>query len=152
MIVLLLLWLTSSCQANGCFEKCEIDYGGSFDPLGKIGNENTDNYMDRLLITNYHCVMKCANMLSQATMELGFGALHEKFNHGCILIESLDYCVQYWKQINDVDCDEPIKNMVKRNFKVSTSTQRGSRPQPFYVHFFLGNTTQVIILGYIGYV
>ena len=120
MILLLLLWLTSSCQASGCFEKCEINYGGSFVPLGKFGNENTDNYMDRLPVTNYHCVMKCANMLSQATMELSFGALHEKFNHECILIESLDYCVQYWKQRNNVDCEEPIREMAKRNFKVST--------------------------------
>ena len=67
--------------------------------------------------------MKCANMLSKATMDLALDNMHEKFNHQCILIENLDYCVQYWKQKYDVDCEVPIKNMVQQNFQVSETSR-----------------------------
>eukprot|EP00093_Oithona_nana_P000046 00046.XXX_1477_1142_1 [CDS] Oithona nana genome sequencing. len=62
--------------------------------------------------------MKCANRLSKATMDLALDNLHEDYNHQCIFIESLDYCVQYWKQNNQVDCEEPIRDMVKQNFHI----------------------------------
>ena len=52
-------------------------------------------------------------------MALALDDLHEKFNARCIMIENLDYCVQYWKQLNEVDCEEPIKDMVRQNFQVS---------------------------------
>ena len=82
-----------------------------------IGDHLTQgDYMGRVGITNYHCVMKCATKLSKATMDLAVDNLHEDYNHHCIFIESLDYCVQYWKQNNQVDCEEPMRNMVKQNF------------------------------------
>ena len=46
-------------------------------------------------ITHYHCIMKCANTLSKVTMDLAMDNMEDKFNHQCILIENLDYCVQY---------------------------------------------------------
>ena len=79
------------------------------------------DFMGRLGITNYHCIMKCATRLSKATVDLAMDNLHEDYNHQCIFIESLDNsdnCVQYWKQNNQVDCEEPIRNMVKQNFYV----------------------------------
>ena len=70
-------------------------------------------------ITNYHCIMKCANTLSKVTMDFAQDNMQDKFNPQCILLENLDYCVQYWKKKRNVDCEGPIKNMVKQNFQVS---------------------------------
>ena len=39
-------------------------------------------------------------------------------------IESLDYCVQYWKQKNQVDCEWPIRDMAAQNFHVGTGWVR----------------------------
>ena len=81
-----------------------------------------DDYrgINGLPITNYHCVMKCANKLSQATygaiLQPGF---EREYNHECALIENLDYCVQLWKVMNNVDCEEPIRTMVRNTFGVS---------------------------------
>ena len=115
-MILITLFFVGNSRANNCFD---IDT----DSHCKIGNGKWDTLsnVESMHITNYHCIMKCANLLSKATMDLALDNLHDKFNHECILIESLDFCVQYWKQNYDVDCEEPIKNMVKQNFQVSVS-------------------------------
>ena len=90
-------------------------------------NEQASYYnyesVETMHITNYHCILKCANMLSKVTMDLALDNMHEKFNPQCILIENLDYCVQYWKQTYSVDCEVPIKNMVQQNFQVSETSR-----------------------------
>ena len=63
--------------------------------------------------------MKCANMLSKETMDLAMDNMQDKINHQCIWIENLDYCIQYYRQHMNMDCEGPIKNMVKQNFQVS---------------------------------
>ena len=110
-------------DANHCFAPCEIKTrgpGGSFESnMGTIGEQGYGGTKG-LPITNYHCVMKCANQLSQATMgpilQPGFEI---EYNHECVLIENLDYCVQLWKVMNNVDCEKPIRTMVANTFGVS---------------------------------
>ena len=113
-MILVALFFVGNSRANTCFD-IETDC--------KIGNGKWDTLstVESMFITNYHCIMKCANLLSKATMDLALDNLHDKFNHECILIENLDFCVQYWKRNYDVDCEEPIKIMVKQNFQVSVS-------------------------------
>ena len=126
-LILVTLFLLE-CRANDCFSRCEIvlGYGGNFrTPAllseGSFMDHRPHDALDRLPLTNYHCIMKCAHKLTKVTMALALDDLYEKFNAHCIMIENLDYCVQYWKQQNDVDCEEPIKNMVKQNFQVSST-------------------------------
>ena len=115
------------CGANDCFSPCEIVLGvrGNFRGHGLLSEgsfmdhrDRPHDDLDRLPLTNYHCIMKCAHKLTKVTMTLALDDLYEKFNAHCIMIENLDYCVQYWKQMNDVDCEEPIKDMVEQNFQV----------------------------------
>ena len=119
-IILVALFFVGKSRANNCFD---IDIANR--PC-KIGNGKWDTLsrVESMYITNYHCIMKCANLLSKSTMDLALDNMHEKFNHQCILIENLDYCVQYWKQKYDVDCEVPIKNMVQQNFQVSDIFQK----------------------------
>ena len=115
--ILVTLFFLGISQANDCFERCEINSYANYE--GFIDDAVTENYgVGDVAITNYHCIMKCANRLSKATMDLALDNLHEDYNHQCIFIESLDYCVQYWKQNNQVDCEEPIRDMVKQNFHI----------------------------------
>ena len=115
------------CRANDCFGPCEISSygsGGSISTtrgytLGEGSFGENHDILNRVFLTNYHCIMKCAHKLTKVTMALAMDDLHEKFNARCIMIENLDYCVQYWKQLNEVDCEEPIKDMVRQNFQVS---------------------------------
>ena len=112
-------------QANSCFDLCTINGEKATGRLGDGHPRARDTYvnhrdmssMERIYITNYHCIMKCANMLTKATMDYALN--NDEFNFRCILLENLDYCVQYWKKVNGVDCEGPIKNMVKQNFQVS---------------------------------
>ena len=105
-------------QANHCFDRSNNCF---------MKNEQASYYnyesVETMHITNYHCILKCANMLSKVTMDLALDNMHEKFNPQCILIENLDYCVQYWKQTYSVDCEVPIKNMVQQNFQVSETSR-----------------------------
>ena len=117
------------CRANDCFGPCEISSYGSTGSIvtmrgvalggDSFGDDHPNDILDLVLLTNYHCIMKCAHKLTKVTMALALDDLHEKFNAHCIMIENLDYCVQYWKQWNEVDCEEPIKDMVRQNFQVS---------------------------------
>ena len=114
-------------DANHCFAPCVIKTLGTgsgggimtMTNMGTIGDQGFGGTKG-LPITNYHCVMKCANQLSQATMgpilQPGFEI---EYNHECVLIENLDYCVQLWKVMNNVDCEEPIRTMVRNTFGVS---------------------------------
>ena len=128
-LILVTLFLLE-CRANDCFGQCKIVYEGEFNQdtwyegllaEGSFNDHHPNDDLDRLPVTNYHCIMKCAHKLTKATMGLALDDLYEKFNAHCIMIENLDYCVQYWRQWNDVDCEEPIKNMVKQNFQVSST-------------------------------
>ena len=117
IILVVTLLFNGICQANDCFDKSNcymIDETEYYDP---------ERYVGSMMITNYHCIMKCANTLSKVTMDFALDNMQDKFNHQCILIENLDYCVQYWKKKRNVDCEGPIKNMVKQNFQVSTYFQ-----------------------------
>ena len=116
-LILVSLFLHGS-QANHCFDRANSN---SCFLVGKMMSHQRVEAM--MQITNYHCIMKCANMLSKATMDLALDNMHEKFNHQCILIDNLDYCLQYWKQIKNVDCEVPIKKMVQQNFQVSNTSR-----------------------------
>merc|ERR1712062_599323 len=124
VIFAMMVWTNN---ADHCFSPCKIvrlgPSGTKERMMGNIGDQAYDYNWDGingLPITNYHCVMKCANQLSQATMGTILQPSFEKeYNHECVLIENLDYCVQYWKVLNDVDCEEPIRTMVKNTFGVS---------------------------------
>ena len=111
--------------------------GGIRYTMGTIGDEELYDVggIKVLPITNYHCVMKCANQLSQATMgpilQPGF---ENEYNHECVLIENLDYCVQLWKVMNNVDCEVPIRTMVANTFGVSK--RKNCRKHKTYVSFF----------------
>ena len=111
-ITVVTLFLFEICRANNCFDTS----------ICKMIDETTHwpHNLGSMKITNYHCIMKCANTLSKVTMDFALDNIQDKFNHQCILIENLDFCVQYWKKKNNVDCEGPIKNMVKQNFQVST--------------------------------
>ena len=87
--------------------------------IDEIEYYDPERFVGSMIITNYHCIMKCANTLSKVTMDFALDNMQDKFNPQCILIENLDYCVQYWKKKRNVDCEGPIKNMVKQNFQVS---------------------------------
>ena len=122
VIIAMMVWTNN---ADHCFSPCEITRtgtsGGQMSYMGTIGDYSDQRHgINGIPITNYHCVMKCANQLSQATMgtilQPGF---EKEYNHECVLIENLDYCVQYWKVMNNVDCEEPIRTMVKNTFGVS---------------------------------
>ena len=111
--ILVTLFFLGISQANDCFDICKFCY---------IGSESRDSLsyaMESTRVTNFHGIMQCANSLSKSTMGMALDNSQEKFNHQCILIDNLDFCVQLWKQKYDVDCEVPIKNMVKRNFQVS---------------------------------
>eukprot|EP00093_Oithona_nana_P004858 04858.XXX_154638_155371_1 [CDS] Oithona nana genome sequencing. len=105
--------------------------------MGTIGDQGFGGTKG-LPITNYHCVMKCANQLSQATMgpilQPGFEI---EYNHECVLIENLDYCVQLWKVMNNVDCEKPIRTMVANTFG-----ENDNRCMRDYVGGLSGNNTQ----------
>ena len=106
-IILVTLFFLGLSQANICFEKSNC----------RVYNEITKR--SQMSITHYHCIMKCANMLSKETMDLAMDHMQDKINHQCIWIENLDYCIQYYRQHMNMDCEGPIKNMVKQNFQVS---------------------------------
>ena len=113
VVTLLFIAFIGICQANNCFDKSSC----------KMIDQTKESYfyimnVEFMEITNYHCIMKCANTLSKVTMDLAMDNMQDKFNHQCILIENLDFCVQYWKKKRNVDCEVPIKNMVKQNFQV----------------------------------
>ena len=112
--ILVILFLLGSSRANNCFDLCHYC-------RISIASRDSLSYLGRMRVTNFHGIMQCANSLSQSTMGMALETdnLQEKFNHQCILIDNLDFCVQLWKQKYDVDCEVPIKNMVKRNFQVS---------------------------------
>lgn len=109
---LVVLFFIGISRANDCFDvnnNC------------RLGVENYNSNMLTTKVTDFHCVMQCANSLSKSTMGVALDTdnMHEKFNHQCILIDNLDFCVNLWKQKYNVDCEVPIKNMVKRTFQVS---------------------------------
>merc|ERR1712029_649669 len=146
VIFAMMVWTTN---ADHCFAPCEIKSpgtgGGMSSGMATIG----DGYggINGLPITNYHCVMKCANKLSQATygaiLQPGF---QREYNHECALIENLDYCVQLWNVMNDVDCEEPIRDMVRNTFGKNDAscmrTMYGTRAySKFLVH--LQNSTLI---------
>merc|ERR1712062_443104 len=116
VIFVMMVWTNN---ADHCFAPCNIksigSAGGMSPEMATIG----DGYggINGLPITNYHCVLKCANQLSVATygtiLQPGF---EREYNHECALIENLDYCVQLWKVMNNVDCEEPIRTMVRNTF------------------------------------
>ena len=112
-------------SADHCFAPCQIKSPGTGGDMRSFTATLGDDYegyggINGLPITNYHCVMKCANKLSLATygaiLQPGF---EREYNHECALIENLDYCVQLWKVMNNVDCEEPIRTMVRNTFGVS---------------------------------
>ena len=109
-------------SAEHCFAPCQIKSLGTGGDMRHEMATIGDGYggINGLPITNYHCVMKCANQLSVATygtiLQPGF---EREYNHECALIENLDYCVQLWKVMNNVDCEAPIRNMVRNTFGVS---------------------------------
>merc|ERR1712062_831586 len=120
-ILAMMVWTNN---ADHCFAPCNIksigSAGGMYSEMATLGDDQ--DYGDikginGLPITNYHCVMKCANKLSLATygaiLQPGF---EREYNHECALIENLDYCVQLWKVMNNVDCEEPIRTMVRNTF------------------------------------
>ena len=119
-------------EANNCFDKstCQMidQTPKSYFNIMNIGG---------MEITHYHCIMK-------VTMDLAMDNMEDKFNHQCILIENLDYCVQYWKMNINVDCEGPIKNMIKQNFQVS-SIWRSLQKKHY-------QRTNIVFLGYIGYI
>ena len=125
-LIVLVTLLFVETQANDCFDRCQIvDWTGA--KSNAILSEGSwdrgwSDEMDLLPLTNYHCIMKCANKLTKATMSVVMDTTHDKFNAQCIMIENLDFCVQYWKQRNDVDCEEPIRNMVKQAFQAESGT------------------------------
>ena len=76
-LILVSLFLHGS-QANHCFDRANSN---SCFLVGKMMSHQRVEAM--MQITNYHCIMKCANMLSKATMDLALDNMHEKFNHQC---------------------------------------------------------------------
>ena len=100
-IILVTLFFLGVSQANNCFDRSDCIYTSG--PS----------------LTNYHCIIRCANSLTKETMDMLLDNMQDKINHQCIWIENLDYCVQYYKQKKNMDCEGPIKNMVKQNFQVS---------------------------------
>ena len=124
----ILAMMVLTINADHCFAPCNIKSRGSgggmrfeMATLGDFQDYGAPRIgINGLPITNYHCVMKCANKLSLATygaiLQPGF---EREYNHECALIENLDYCVQLWKVMNDVDCEEPIRTMVRNTFGVS---------------------------------
>ena len=130
-------------DSNHCFAPCQMKSlgsgGGIRHTMGTIGDEELYDVggIKVLPITNYHCVMKCANQLSQATMgpilQPGF---KNEYNHECVLIENLDYCVQLWKVMNNVDCEVPIRTMVANTFGVS-KRKRTVESSKLMFHFLL---------------
>merc|ERR1712062_552426 len=121
----ILAMMVLTINADHCFAPCNIKSRGSgggmrfeMATLGDFQDYGAPRIgINGLPITNYHCVMKCANKLSLATygaiLQPGF---EREYNHECALIENLDYCVQLWKVMNDVDCEEPIRDMVRNTF------------------------------------
>ena len=107
MIRIILLFFISVGHANNCFDRSNC----------QIFNSKTGRAA--MQITHYHCIMKCANILSKETMNFAVDNMQDKLNHQCIYIENLDYCVQKWKHNFNMDCEGPIKNMVQQNFQVS---------------------------------
>ena len=105
MSVVVLFFIGIS-YANNCFDRA--NYCNIY-----------DKDHNKMSITHYHCIIKCANILSKATMDFALDNMQDKLNHQCIFIENLDYCVQKWKQDDNMDCEGQIKNMVKQNFQVS---------------------------------
>ena len=130
-------------DSNHCFAPCQMKSlgsgGGIRHTMGTIGDEELYDVggIKVLPITNYHCVMKCANQLSQATMgpilQPGF---KNEYNHECVLIENLDYCVQLWKVMNNVDCEVPIRTMVANTFGVSKKKRTVESTKRMF-HFLL---------------
>ena len=126
-IILVTLFFLGVSQANNCFDTafCGRGWGAQ---------------------THYHCIMKCANSLTKETMDMLLDNMQDKINHQCIWIENLDYCIQYYRQHMNMDCEGPIKNMVKQNFQVSNiyylvESLRMEHDQRTYY-----------FLGYIGYI
>merc|ERR1712062_691210 len=118
VIFAMMVWTNN---ADHCFAPCQIKSIGSagcmYSEMATLGDDQDNGGINGLPITNYHCVMKCANKLSVATygtiLQPGF---EREYNHECALIENLDYCVQLWKVMNNVDCEEPIRTMVRNTF------------------------------------
>merc|ERR1712004_563129 len=100
--ILVILVFIGISRANDCF--------GTHD-ICTIGSRG--NWVESLRVTNFHCIMKCANSLSKSTMGMALDTdnSQDRFNHQCILIDNLDFCVQLWKKKYDVDCDVPIKKI-----------------------------------------
>ena len=97
-LILVSLFLHGS-QANNCFERCEILSSTYGDYDGLVGEDVRHDYMGRVAITNYHCIMKCANRLSKATMDLALDNLHEDYNHQCTVVLEMMWTPQLFLQL-----------------------------------------------------
>ena len=121
-MVLLLYTMVLTSNANNCFEPCVIKtYGASGTPQvhdATIGGAKSFGIFG-LPLTNYHCILQCANKITYQTV--GYVMPEgSNYNRECVLIDNLDYCVQLWKQLNDVNCEEDIYSMVLETFQVCT--------------------------------
>ena len=103
---LIILWILGililQTQANSCFDPCKDKV---FSPSGTI-YENKALVGKKYPITNYHCILKCALAITQATTL-----------SNDVLLDNLDYCNRLWKSMwEEVDCDDAMKEFVRETF------------------------------------
>merc|ERR1711862_987612 len=139
VIFAMMVWTNN---ADHCFAPCQIKSPGTGGNMRSFTATLGDDYegyggINGLPITNYHCVMKCANKLSQETygtiLQPGF---EREYNHECALIENLDYCVQLWKVMNNVDCEEPIRDMVRNTFGENDASCMRTYADPYVTNTY----------------
>ena len=89
---------------SSCFGLCEYSHLKSTD-------------VGILPLTNYQCILKCATIITKE--------INEYFDH-CVWLDNLIYCMEMWKKYYEVDCHEPMKNVVQNK-----KNQRLKPPQCF---------------------
>ena len=103
IILWILGFLIVQTKANSCFDICTEK------TFGRSGELNVHSALvdKKYPITNYHCILKCAFAITQAT--------------NSILLDNLDYCNRLWTSMwKEIDCDDAMKEFVRDTFVSNT--------------------------------
>ena len=91
-------------SSNRCFDDCQLGNGSVFKTEG------------RFWLTNFQCIIKCASEITKESILEGF---IQDGSEKCFWLDSLDSCVQRWKNNLRVDCEESIKEFIENDIQES---------------------------------
>ena len=130
LLTLLFLQIKAdNSNSHRCFDNCQLGTG----PVLKTES--------RFWLTNFQCIIKCATEITRESILQGF--LH-RGSEKCFWLESLDSCVQRWKNNLNADCSEPIKELIEQDIQQSIVSISQSGILTFFVHIYFFRNPQCL--------